>query len=100
MEKRQREELPGLLSPIWQGVRLVGLAMAQRNFNLGMGCSAWADCTRCNQSIVAQFWGESESRAVPTPAIARVFRAHGWSIKPTLCPACREELGVTDGTDA
>ena len=69
-------------------VRCVGLQMAQVVFGSGEGACVFADCMECDLSIIARFHENKDVDAYIDARAVELFQAHGWSIKPTLCPSC------------
>jgi len=76
---------------IEQKVRCIGLQMAQCTWYGGMPPDTiWADCIKCDQSIVLHFKDVVEARLFTDQQATEIVNQHGWTIKPTLCPQCVE----------
>lgn len=76
-----------------QKVRVLGLQMAQNNFYGGQPSNTiWADCIKCDLSIIATFADTEAARSYTDKQARVLFKSYGWTILPTLCPKCQENL--------
>lgn len=71
---------------IWQGRRCIGIQTGGQPFPTPLSCAAWADCMKCDQSIVIQFDSEQASRSKSDAWVDEQMKRKGWTVKPTRCP--------------
>ena len=76
-----------------KGRRVIAIAMAQNNFG-GAWAHIFLDCIQCDQSIGLRFESNDQADAFSDKRAARIFKKHGWTIKPTLCPTCQQQAAL------